>query len=251
VIVKAPSVRGASAWHGGASTRPVGVDKAGRGYSHFAFARTGAVSRSDSGHHFFVTLDPTWLTTTFRDAGLTSEQAERAGVTALRRLLRRHRNATAARPDARFRSALTADPLVSVNRILGLGDGGLPFYDDHARRLSEHDLMAVLGEIGLESEVALAFAKVVVEAVEPELWFEPVWRALGRTGPVMLDELRRLDWSALRSEADRGLPPLDPGPPPPPGRRGPKRTEDVDLDAVRRTTPLKPRAPKRKPRPST
>lgn len=215
------------------------------------FARTGAVSRSDSGHHFFVTLDPTWLTTTFRDAGLTSEQAERAGAATLRRLLRRHRNAAPARPDARFRSALTADPLVSVNRILGLGDGGLPFYDEHAQRLSEHDLTSVLGEIGLDSAVSLAFAKVVVAAVEPEVWFEPVWRALGRTGPVLLDELRRLDWSALRSEADRGLPPLDPGPPPPPGRRGPKRTEDVDLEAVRRTTPLKARAPKRKPRPTS
>lgn len=196
-----------------------------------------------------MALDPTWLTTTFRDAGLTSEQAERAGAATLRRLLRRQRKATAALPHARFRSALTADPLVSVNRILGLGDGGLPFYDDHSRRLSEHDLTAVLGEIGLDSAVSLAFAKVVVEAVEPEVWFEPVWRALGCSGPVVLDELRRLDWSALRSEADRGLPPLDPGPPPPPGRRGPKRTAEVDLEAVRRTTPLKPRTRRKKTRP--
>jgi len=161
-----------------------------------------------------VTLEPRWLVETFKQAGLTPAQAELAGGVALRKLIRRQRSTTEPRPDAQFRSALTADPLVSVNRILGLGDSGLPFYDEWTGRLSEVDVTRVLTEIGFETSVALAFAKVVIEASSPEEWFEPVWTALGREGPVRLDELRRSDWSALRSEGDRMLPPLDPGPPP-------------------------------------
>lgn len=172
-----------------------------------------------------MALDATWLTEMFVEAGLTPEQAEKAGTLALRRLLRRQRKAPESRPEPRFRSSLTADPLVSVNRILGLGDGGLPFYDERQQRISEVDLTTVLNEAGLEASVALAFAKVVAEATEPEDWFAPVWAALGKSGPVVLDELRRLDWSALRSDPDRGLPPLDPGPPPPPGRRGARKKE--------------------------
>lgn len=194
----------------------------------------------ESGHHRAVTLEPTWLTAIFRDAGLTAEQAEQAGALALRRLLRRQRKAADPRSDARFRTALTADPLVSVNRILGLGDGGLPFYDDRTGRVSEVDVTSILTEIGLDPSVALAFAKVVVEATDPETWLGPVWTSLGRTGPLVLDELRQLDWSALRSDHDRGLPPLDPGPPPPPHRRGPRVAPDaVDLDQTRAKSPLK------------
>lgn len=184
-----------------------------------------------------MALDATWLTEMFAEAGLSPDQARQAGAAALRRLLRRQRKAPDPRSDARFRAVLTADPLVSVNRILGLGDGGLPFYDERQQRVSEVDVTAVLTEIGLEPPVALRFAKVVVEATDPEAWFTPLWAALGREGPVVFEELRQLDWSALRSEADRGLPPLDPGPPPPPGRRGPRTTGEVDLAAVRAQAP--------------
>ncbi len=161
-----------------------------------------------------MALDATWLTAMFVDAGLSPEQAQRAGGLALRRLLRRQRKAPETRPELRLRSSMTADPLVSVNRILGLGDDGLPFYDEQAGRISEVDVTTVLNEAGLEASVALAFAKVVAEATALEDWYAPVWAALGKTGPVVLDELRLLDWSALRSEPDGGLPPLDPGPPP-------------------------------------
>lgn len=192
--------------------------------------------RTESGHHPPVALEATWLTEMFAEAGLPAEQAERAGSAAMRRLLRRQRKSPDARPDARFRTVLTADPLVSVNRILGLGDGGLPFYDDGTGRVSEVDVISVLTEIGLEATVALGFAKVLVEGTDPEQWYLPLWRALGHRGPLDIEELSRLDWSALRSEPDRGLPPLDPGPPPPPGRRGPRGT-GVDLDAVRAKAP--------------
>ncbi|MFO0727174.1 MAG: hypothetical protein U1E65_25565 [Myxococcota bacterium] len=114
-----------------------------------------------------------------------------------------------------FRGALTADPLVSVNRILGLGDGGLPFYDDLLGRLSEVDFALVFGEAGLGPETAIARAKQVVEASTPEAIFTPIWRALGQHGPLELEALRRLDWTPLRKSGDDGRPPLDPGPPPP------------------------------------
>lgn len=192
--------------------------------------------RNESGHHRSVALEATWLTEMFAEAGLPADQADRAGNAAMRRLLRRQRKSPDARPDARFRTVLTADPLVSVNRILGLGDGGLPFYDDGTGRVSEVDVISVLTEVGLEAAVALGFAKVLVEGTDPEQWYLPLWRALGHSGPLDIEELSRLDWSALRSEPDRGLPPLDPGPPPPPGRRGPRGT-GVDLDAVRAKAP--------------
>src|SRR6185503_4809555 len=46
------------------------------------------------------------------------------------------------------------------------------------------------------------YAKVVIEAFEPRDLYGPVWKALGKAGPVDLDELRRMDWSPLRA----GLP---------------------------------------------
>jgi hypothetical protein len=118
-----------------------------------------------------------------------------------------------------FRGALTADPLVSVNRILGLGDGGLPFFDDLLGRLSEVDFALVFGEAGLGPETAIARAKLVVEAHSAQDIFLPVWRALGQAGPLELETLRRLDWTALRKSGDDGRPPLDPGPPPSPLKR--------------------------------
>lgn len=163
-------------------------------------------------------LEPTYLGQIFRDVGLSPEQADRAAGIALRRLIRRQRPPKAT-TGLGFRGALTADPLVSVNRILGLGDGGLPFYDDLLARLSEVDFALVFGEAGLEPEVAIARARAVVEAHGPATIFLPVWSALGQRGPLNLDALRRLDWTRLRGSVDDGRPPLDPGPPPPPSRR--------------------------------
>lgn len=163
-------------------------------------------------------LEPKYLGQIFRDVGLPPEQADRAAGIALRRLIRRQRPPKAS-TGLGFRGALTADPLVSVNRILGLGDGGLPFYDDLLARLSEVDFALVFGEAGLEPEVAIVRARAVAEANGPATIFLPVWKALGQHGPLNLDALRRLDWTRLRGSVDDGRPPLDPGPPPPPSRR--------------------------------
>ena len=163
-------------------------------------------------------LDRKYLGQIFRDVGLSAQEADSASVIALRRLVRRQRPPKAP-AGLGFRGALTADPLVSVNRILGLGDGGLPFYDDLNARLSEVDFALVLGEAGLAPDAAIQHAKHVVERSSPEAIFGPVWRALGETGALDLEALRRLDWSPLRSGGDDGRPPLDPGPPPPPPKR--------------------------------
>jgi hypothetical protein len=165
-----------------------------------------------------VPLETTYLTRMFQEVGLTAEQADRAREITARRLLRRLRVERHV-GRGRFREAMLSDPLVSVNRILGVGGTGLPFYDEEKGRLSELAFTSALAEAGLDADVALAFAKVVVEAFEPEDFYQPVWLALGRTGDIDLEALRQLDWSPLRTEADSGRPPVDPGPPPRPGKR--------------------------------
>lgn len=174
-----------------------------------------------------VTLQTRWLEELFVEAGLTREQAAKASAVTARRLLRRERPVKRVF-GGRFRDSLLADPLVSVNRILGLGDTGLPFYDEDRGTLSEVAFTTALAESGLDADVALAFAKVVVEAVTPQQLFQPVWAALGGEGEVDLESLRQLDWSPLRGEQLSGMPPIDPGPPPPPeARRKAQRDEPV------------------------
>lgn len=169
-----------------------------------------------------VGLDTTYLERMFLEVGLTAEQADKARAVAERTLLRRQRPQRTT-PRGQLREALLADPLVSVNRILGLGDGGLPFYDDDTGKLSELAFTTALADSGLDADVALGFAKVVVEAFTPQDLFNPIWRALDQDGEVDLRKLRQLDWSPLRGSIDIGLPPIDPGPPPPPDKRKTKK----------------------------
>lgn len=153
-------------------------------------------------------LDKSYLVELFTEAGLEPAEAETAAEATWRRLLRR------SRPDqlspvrrGDLLSSLVRDPMVSFNRIVGLGDDRLPFLDEVTGKLSLVAFASVLDEIGMVPDVALAYAKVMVEMYEPSQLFQPVWNALEREGPVELEVLRTLDWSPLRA----GLPELDEG----------------------------------------
>lgn len=154
-------------------------------------------------------LDKSYLLSLYQDAGLDPVEAETAAEATWRRLLRR------SRPDqlspvrrGDLLSSLVRDPMVSFNRIVGLGDDRLPFYDESSGRLSLVAFASLLDEVGMVPDVALAFAKVVVEMYEPRQLFQPVWEALSQEGEVDLELLRTLDWSPLRAglrELDEGL----------------------------------------------
>ena len=150
-------------------------------------------------------MDALWLVDLFSEAGLEPEQAEACATVALGRLLRRQRPARGLRRTAIVQH-LVRDPLISVNRIIGRGDEGLPLYDAETDRLSVTAFSDVMAEAGLDPVVAMAFAKVVVEAYDPPQLFEPVWRALGHDDPVDLEALRREDWTPLREAFAEHLP---------------------------------------------
>ncbi|MCA9554503.1 MAG: hypothetical protein KC933_30995 [Myxococcales bacterium] len=142
-------------------------------------------------------MDTRWLVELFQEVGLEPDQAEQAADITVRRLLRRQR------PPRKGRSSnliqhMVRDPLVSVNRIIGKGDEGLPFVDPDTQTLSVAAFSDVLGDAGLDPVVSMAFAKVVVEAYEPKDLYAPVWKALGNEGELDLETLRRADWTPLR-----------------------------------------------------
>lgn len=130
---------------------------------------------------------------------------------------------------ARVTEGRGADPAVSMKRILERGLLGVPFHDPDTGRLSAAALADVLVEVGEDPVPAMAFARVVVEAVEPEDFYAPLWAALGGTGPVDLEALAQRDWSALRPKPDGPRRPEVPSAGPPPveprsaGRRPPPR----------------------------
>jgi hypothetical protein len=153
-------------------------------------------------------VDKTFLVKIYEEVGLPTEQAERVAEETRLRMLRRERprgsEGGAKRSLVDF---LVRDPLVSMNRIIGRGDVGLPFYDDEMGQLSVVAFSSVMSDVGIDPVVALAYAKVVVEAFMPSDLYQPVWVALGREGAVDLDELRRMDWSPLRLDVQpRELP---------------------------------------------
>lgn len=145
-------------------------------------------------------LDKGYLIALYAEAGLEPVEAETAAEATWRRLLRRSRP-DQLKPVRRgdLLSSLVRDPMVSFNRIVGLGDDRLPFYDETTGGLSMVAFASLLDEVGMVPDVALAFAKVVVEMFEPRQLFQPVWEALGQSGEVELEALRRLDWSPLRA----------------------------------------------------
>lgn len=97
---------------------------------------------------------------------------------------------------------MVRDPLVSVNRIIGKGDEGLPLVDPDTGRLSTAAFTDVLAAADVDPVVSMAYAKVVVEAFEPHHIYQPVWQALGHPGEVDLEVLRREDWTPLRRAAE-------------------------------------------------
>lgn len=145
-------------------------------------------------------MDKTFLVKLYEDVGLPAEQAERVADETLARILRRERPRGSEGGHKRsLVDFLVRDPLVSMNRIIGKGDVGLPFYDDELRKLSVVAFSNVMSDVGIDPVVALAYAKVVVEAFEAKDLYGPVWAALGKPPPLDLDELRRMDWSPLRA----------------------------------------------------
>lgn len=185
-------------------------------------------------------MDKDWLNKMFEEAGLDPKRARQAARVVLERILRRDQGSVSPTRAQNIRTALVKDPLVSFNRIIGRGDGGLPFVDVEEGCLSSIGLASAFTDAGIDPAVATAYAKVVAEAYGPEEFYQEVWRGLGRTDPVVLDELTRMDWTPLRREfpemkiqpsdqrptevvpifavtgdeaAKRGSDPLDAGPP--------------------------------------
>jgi hypothetical protein len=141
------------------------------------------------------------------EAGLEAGQAQKAADQTTLRLLKRERP-TRVEPKRRsILDNLVRDPLVSLNRIIGRGDAGLPFVDDATGRLSAAAFSDVMTESGMDPVVSMAFAKVIEEAFSPRDLYQPVWEALGHPGEVDLALLRRQDWTPLRAQFPELLPP--------------------------------------------
>jgi hypothetical protein len=136
----------------------------------------------------------------FLEAGLEAEQAQKASDQTTLRLLKRERPTRVERRQRSILDNLVRDPLVSLNRIIGRGDAGLPFVDDATGRLSAAAFSDVMTESGMDPVVSMAFAKVIEEAFTPRDLYQQVWEALGHSGDVDLEQLRREDWSSLRAQ---------------------------------------------------
>jgi hypothetical protein len=150
-----------------------------------------------SGREGARVLEPKWLVDIFVDAGLDDGEAQQAGEAARRNLLRRVRPGGLPRAGD-IKSWLVRDPMASFQRLTGIAEGSVPFMNEDQGRLDEVALTRLFREVGLLPDVALAYAKVVVEAIEPEQFYQPVWEALGRPGRVDLETLKRLDWIELK-----------------------------------------------------
>ncbi len=145
-------------------------------------------------------MDKQWLTNMFTEAGLEPDQAQKAADETTLRLLQRERPTRVERRHRSILDNLVRDPLISLNRIVGRGDTGLPFVDDALGKLSAAAFSDVLSESGLDPVVSMAFAKVIEEAYTPHDLYQPVWDALGHEGAVDLETLRREDWTPLRAQ---------------------------------------------------
>ncbi len=147
-------------------------------------------------------MDPTWVEEVFLEAGLEPEVAGPAAHLTVARLLA-PRRPRSERGRVRIIDALVKDPTHSVARILGEGDLGLPFHDPGTGRLSAAALAGVFAEVGEDPVVAMAFARVVVEACDPGEFYRPLWEGLGRTDELDLAALARLDFAPLRAAQGR------------------------------------------------
>jgi hypothetical protein len=149
-----------------------------------------------------ASLDPAWLSAIYRDAGLSPADAADAAEATRRALVGRRRPKRTTPRTGDLRSWFNRDPFASFDRIVGTAAQRLPFYDADQKKLDPVAFTAILDEIGFASDVALAFAKVVVEIAEPGAFFQPIWTALGQVGAVDLVELAKLDWTVLRRPTD-------------------------------------------------
>lgn len=145
-----------------------------------------------------------WLTNIYTECGLDAAEAEASAKKTWRRLLTRIQRAQSSADEKKIdiRAAMIKDPMVSFHRITGTGMSGLPFYDDDTAMLNPVELTFAMTDAGQSAEVALAFAKVIVEMTSPEDFFTPIWNALGEIGPLDLGALKRMDWSPLRAGID-------------------------------------------------
>ena len=137
----------------------------------------------------------------FLECGVDQENAHEAAKHTFNRLITRksRKQSKDGHKGLNLRAAMVKDPLVSFQRITGSGTSALPFYDDENNVLSAAELTFVLRDAGLTTDVALAFAKVMVEVFTPEELYQPIWEALkGKQNPIDWNELRRADWSPLR-----------------------------------------------------
>jgi len=170
-----------------------------------------------------VRLSRAWLENIFLDCGVDQEDAVVAARHTFNRLITRKSRKRPKTGENRLnlRASMVTDPLVSFQRITGAGSGALPFYDEETHTLSAVEFTFVLRDSGLTTDVALAFAKVVVELVTPESFFLPVWEVLkGKGRAIDWDELRKSDWSPLRQ--GRSLSIRDGGTPPSRSKERPK-----------------------------
>ena len=175
-----------------------------------------------------------WLENMFLDCGVDQEDALAAARHTFNRLITRKSRKRTKTGENRLnlRASMVTDPLVSFQRITGAGSGALPFYDAETHTLSTVEFTFVLRDAGLTTDVALAFAKVVVEVVTPESFFQPVWDVLkGKGRPIDWDELRRTDWSPLRK--GRSLSVRDGGTPPSRPLERPKSTAPLVAESMR------------------
>jgi hypothetical protein len=152
-------------------------------------------------------VDQRWLIDIFQECGLESAQAEQAAKTCLLRLLMRERPSGVGVERKSLVEHLIRDPLISMNRILGRGDGGLPLVEDETGALSVASIANILSDSGLDPVVSMAFAKVAAEAYSPDDFYQPLWKGLGHEGDVDYETLRREDWTPLRAQFADILPP--------------------------------------------
>lgn len=182
-------------------------------------------------------MDNSWLHEIYVEAGFELAQAEVAAEATWLRLLRRETSSIVDRRPRRLTTVLVTDPMVSLNRIIGRGDEGLPYVDPETEQLSSYSLANTFNEAGLDRIVAQAYANVVAEMVSPRRFYQPVWDALGLPGDFDLETLRLSDWSALRS----GHPQLE---------GLPQDTHADTRSAVKAAPGRTPSVPRARPRPA-
>ncbi|MBI2375821.1 MAG: hypothetical protein HYV07_17645 [Deltaproteobacteria bacterium] len=125
----------------------------------------------------------------FLEIGLEPDEATRASIVTRKMLATNWPTVT---------RAPTQGALGSVSRLLGLLR--LPFLGE-ANKLEVVAFARAFDLAGVPMDVALAFARVMVEAFSADDFYSPVWSALGQSGPIDWRRLASLDPSTLEPDA--------------------------------------------------